>query len=341
VIAANIYNSATAPVSKSATGFASAPVCKSSIYLRLSVTNRCNLRCSYCRPPSLEQDIEQYPSATDRELLELVRIVNDTVPIHKLRLTGGEPLLHPRVTELMTGIRDLLPKTEFCLTTNGTLLAKKAQSLRAAGLDSLNISLDTLHPGKFQKLSGGGSLDDTIAGIGAAGEIGFTNLKINSVLIRGINADGLADLVRFAARKDCEIRFIELMPYGQGAALFLTDYHSAEEAFNSLNKVFSCIGPVASTSTARRYRFLVDGKSITVGFITPVSQPFCSKCDRLRISHNGRLFACLRQQQNIDILALLRSGDWSAIGEHVTAAISGKHDPGGYWPEHDMVSIGG
>ena len=312
-----------------------------SAYLRLSITDRCNMRCRYCRPSFAGQDLELPQSADDNELLSLVRMIDEQIPIYKLRLTGGEPLLYPGLTDLVVRLRRELPRSKLCLTTNGTFLGKKAADLKAAGLDWLNISLDTLSRDLFRELSGGGCLENTLAGIDAAREAGFTDLKINSVLIRGVNADSLAELVRFAARTDCEIRFIELMPYGQGAALFRTDYLGADEAFNSLKQAFPYLGPSAATGTAARHRFLVGGREITVGFITPVSRPFCSNCDRLRLNRSGRVFACLRQQQGIDLLAPFRKGDLAAVREHVKDCVCGKHVPGGYWPEHDMVSIGG
>jgi len=335
-----------------ATGFAGASVRKRAVYLRLSVTDRCNLRCRYCRPASSEQDIgRKYakgtfpfinnPSAADRELLELVRIMHEELWIRKLRLTGGEPLLHPHLVDLVVQLRRQLPQSTLCMTTNGTFLAKKAETLRIAGLDSLNVSLDTLNPDLFRELTGGGFLEDTIAGIGAAHAAGFTGIKLNAVLIRGINGESVAELVRFAARMDCEIRFIELMPYGHGSALFHTDYLAADEALSSLKKEFSYIGPLARSGTAARYSFLVDGRAINVGFITPVSHPFCSDCDRLRLSRTGQLFTCLRQQQGVDLLTLLRAGELDTLNEQIRTGFSGKHVPGNYWPDQHMVSIGG
>ncbi|HEY4761811.1 MAG TPA: radical SAM protein, partial [Thermoguttaceae bacterium] len=294
-----------------------------------------------CRPASAVHFTKRPSQALDSELLSLVRIIQEQISIYKLRLTGGEPLLYPQVADLIAQLRQQLPQTKLCITTNGTFLVKKVAELKAAGLDSLNISLDTLNEDIFRELSGGGCLEDTISGISAAREAGFTDLKLNSVLIRGVNTGSLAELVQFAARTDCEIRFIELMPYGQGAALFHTDYLGAEEALNSLKQAFSYVGPAAGSGTASRFQFLVGGRAITVGFITPVSHPFCSVCDRLRLSRSGRLFACLRQQQGIDLLTPLRRGDLTAVREHIKAGICGKHDPGGYWPEHNMVSIGG
>jgi GTP 3',8-cyclase len=311
------------------------------VYLRLSITGRCNLRCRYCRPSSAGQDIERFPSATDGELLELVRIVHEAVSIHKIRLTGGEPLLHPRLAVLVAKLRKQLPDTAICATTNGTFLAKQAKELRAAGLDSLNVSLDTLNPQLFKELTGVGSLEATIAGISAARAAGFRGVKINAVLIRGINGHNLADLVRFASRIDSEIRFIELMPYGHGAALFLTDYFAADEALASLKQEFSYIGPATRSGTAARHQFFIDGRVITVGFITPVSHPFCADCDRLRLNRGGRLFACLRQQRYVDLLTPLRAGNLATVSESIKASLSGKHDPGSYWPEQHMVSIGG
>ncbi len=216
-----------------------------SVYLRLSVTDRCNLRCRYCRPNTIEGYARSPAEANDEELLSIVRIVEEENSIEKLRLTGGEPLVYPLLSELLARLRHLLPHARLCLTTNGTLLARKAEDLKTAGLDALNVSLDTLNAALFRDLTGGGSLESTIAGISAVRKAGFTNLKLNAVLVRSFNADQLSGLVRFASELDCEIRFIELMPYGQGAALFSSEYLAADQALGQLSREFPCAGPLA------------------------------------------------------------------------------------------------
>ncbi len=310
-------------------------------YLRLSVTDRCNLRCRYCRPAADPPQREPSPSADDAELLDLVRLVHDETGIYKLRLSGGEPLLDPRLAELIEQLRSLLPAAKLAVTTNGTLLAENAADLHAAGLDSVNVSLDTLDPDRFRRLTRGGDLAATVGGIHAAAAAGFSKVKINAVLIRRVNGRELPDLVRRAAELGCEIRFIELMPYGQGAALFRSDYLAADEALDSLRRAFRYLGAAPPTGTAARYRFDVDGRAVTVGMITPVSRPFCSRCDRLRLGRDGRLHVCLRQPSGVDLLGPLRAGDDCTVRRRIAEAVDGKQDPGTHWPARHMVTIGG
>ena len=174
-----------------------------------------------------------------------------------------------------------------------------------------------------------------------AAAAGFSQLKINAVLIRRINGGTLPDFVLFAAQLGCEIRFIELMPYGQGAALFRSDYLAADEALDSLGRAFGHLAAAAPTGTAQRYRLVVDGRAATVGMITPVSRPFCVRCDRLRLGRNGRLHACLRRSDSVDLLGPLRAGDSWTVRQRITDALQSKQDPGTHWPERHMVTIGG
>jgi len=310
-------------------------------YLRLSITDRCNLRCRYCRPESGPAEPEASPSANDAELLQLVRLVDEETGIRKIRLSGGEPLVHPRVADVTARLRSLLPDTKLCLTTNGILLDENVEPLREAGLDSVNVSLDSLDPQRFRDVTGGGKLESTLQGIRAAVVAGFSAVKINTVLIRRINGDQLPDLVRYAAKMDCEIRFIELMPFGHGAALSRSDYLAADAALDMLSSAFSYLGALPSTGTAARHRFLVDGRPVTVGMITPVSHPFCGRCDRLRVSHGGRLLACLRQSSSVDLLTPLRTGDEQIVRQRIRDSLRDKQDPGQHWPARHMVTIGG
>ena len=314
-------------------------------YLRLSVTDRCNLRCGYCRPASgsteYEPQSETRQSADDAELLDLVRLMHEETGIHKLRLSGGEPLLYPRLADVTGQLRSLLPEATLAVTSNGTLLAKHAAPLRAAGLDSVNVSLDSIDPDRFHDVTGGGNLESTVRGIRTAVAAGFSGVKINAVLIRRVNGGQLPDLVRFAAETGCEIRFIELMPYGHGAELFRSDYLAADEALNSLQRAFRYLGSAQPTGTAARHRFLVYGRAVTVGMITPVSRPFCSRCDRLRLDRSGHLYVCLRRSHGVDLLAPLRAGDERTVRQCIRDALRGKRDPGVHWPARHMVAIGG
>ena len=310
-------------------------------YLRLSITDRCDWRCRYCRPESGVSESKSSPVADDVELLELVRLVHEETGIYKLRLSGGEPLLYRGVVGLIEQLRSLLPHAKLALTTNGRLLAGAVGSLSEAGLDAVNVSLDSLDPDRFRDVTGGGDVEATLDGIRTAVAAGFSKVKLNTVLIRRTNGDQLADLVRFAAGLGCEIRFIELMPLGQGTALWQSDFLGADDALDSLKSAFEYVGAAPFTGTASRYRFLVGGRSVTVGMITPVSHPFCSRCDRLRLSRAGHLYACLRQPAGVELLPPLRAGAEQSVRQRIRDSVRGKQDPGEHWPERHMVTIGG
>jgi GTP 3',8-cyclase len=286
-------------------------------------------------------ELEPSSNADDAELFELVRLVHEETGIYKLRLSGGEPLLHPRVADVTARLRSLLPNARLALTTNGRLLAAAVEPLAKAGLNAINISLDSLDPDRFRDVTGGGDLEATLGGIHAAVAAGFSGVKINTVLIRRINGDQLPDLIRYAVELDCEIRFIELMPFGHGAALSRSDFLPADEALESLKQAFRYMGMAPSSGTATRHQFLVDGRPAVVGMITPVSHPFCSRCDRLRLSRTGRLYACLREPSGVELLPALRAGDEQNVRQRVRDSLRDKHDPGQHWPERHMVTIGG
>jgi cyclic pyranopterin phosphate synthase len=264
------------------------------VYLRASVTDRCNLRCRYCRT---EAQTATAPGLSDEAMLGIVRAMARLVPLRKVRLTGGEPLLHVGLPALVDKLRRLLPKVELAVTTNGTLLGAAAATLRAHGLDTVNISLDTTDPAQFARLTGGGRLESVLAGIEAARRAGFERLKLNAVLLQSLRGKRLFELVRFAARSGCELRFLELMPIGAGALLYARERLGADAALALLRQAFGQPAELPSTSNSRRYRFEVEGLAATVGLIAPVSHPFCAGCDRLRLDARGRLYPCLRSTE--------------------------------------------
>lgn len=310
-------------------------------YLRLSLTDRCNLRCAYCRPSETRLERPSGAYASDAEMLELVRQIHRVRPVGKLRLTGGEPLLRPDLVSLVQGLRTLLPDAMLALTTNGSLLPQLAGPLRKAGIDAVNVSLDTLDPTAFARLTRGGRLEATLAGIQAAQAAGFARLKLNCVLIRRINGDRLSELVRWTVRQDCELRFIELMPCGPGADLFESDYLSADLALAQLANAFDYLGPAEREGTAQLHRFVVDNCHVAVGMIAPVSHPFCAGCNRLRMDAHGRLIACLRRQRQEDLLQPLRRGDGASLLERIDLCLAAKGMLGEAWPDRQMVMVGG
>jgi len=310
------------------------------LYLRLSVTDRCNIRCRYCRPA---HDAAHPPSAaaTDDELLSLVRLIDAEFPIYKVRVTGGEPLMRRDLPQLVARLRDRMPQAELALTTNGLLLARSAVELRRAGIDSINISVDSLDPETYRELTRGGNLGAALDGLRAAHEAGFGKIRINAVLMRNINGDRLDELVYLAAGHDCELRFIELMPFGEGAAIYDTEYLSGDEALQSLRRSFAYLGAAPDSATAARFRFLVDGRERIIGFITTVSHPFCDRCDRARLDSRGRIYACLRTPQGVDLLTPYRAGQIDVVQQRIRREVPNKTIPQGVWPGHSLVLIGG
>lgn len=319
------------------------------IYLRLSITSKCNLRCQYCRP-HVRTDAESEgrcvsgndsKALTDQELVRLVSLISEVAPIYKLRLTGGEPLLRDHVSNLVRSFRRMLPEAELCMTTNGMRLKDRIEDLKAAGIESLNISLDTTKPDRFYTISRHRNLTRIIEGIETAHLAGFKKLKLNTVLMRKYNADHLSDLIRLAARNRCEIRFVELMPFGQGAHLFDEQFISADEALASIRSEFEYIAPLAASATARRHKIRVDGQEVKIGFITGMSELFCHRCDRIRLDSFGQAFSCLRSEQGVDLGALLRRNDFDTLRDTIRNAIAGKSLPQKHWPERSMVLLGG
>ena len=266
-------------------------------------------------------------------------------PIRKIRLTGGEPLLRVDLPVFVRKLRRLLPEAELAMTTNGTHLCAVAASLRDHGLDTINISLDTTDPAHFARLTGGGRLDSVLAGLEAARRAGFDRLRLNAVLLRSMGRDRLLELVHFAARSGCELRFLELMPIGAGALIYVREHLGADEAFTELRRAFGPPAELASAGNSRRYRWNADGVAVTIGLIAPVSHPFCTGCDRLRLDAHGRLYPCLRSTEAWELSPRLEDR-CSALGLELGlhAAMRRKRamqttDRG--WPARSMTATGG
>jgi len=271
-------------------------------YLRVSVTDRCNLRCIYCMPSS---GIPLLPHSQILSYEEICAVVRATaeVGISKIRLTGGEPLVRARLPELVGMLSRVPGIEEVSLTTNGTLLRKHALELRKAGLTRVNVSLDTLRAGRFHDITRLGELSAVLDGIEAATEAGLRPVKINMVVIRGINDDEVLDFARMTVDQEWHVRFIERMPFN-GEVDFVP---TAE-----LQKRIALLGeleprvPATGNGPAAYYR--LSGATGTIGFITPLSEPsFCSRCNRLRLSADGRLRPCLMSDDEIDLRTPLRN----------------------------------
>lgn len=311
---------------------------RGSVYLRLSVTDACNLSCTYCRPSKPCAPSPRRRRLSIEELLRITARIDAAVGLRKVRLTGGEPLIRPDLLRLVTGLRSRRPDLELCVTTNGLLLADQAQDLAAAGMDRINVSLDTVDPGRFAKLTGKSRLEDVLNGLAAARGTGVLRLKMNAVLLRSVNADGLVALARTARRYDAELRLIELMPFSRGSALFDGEYVSAAEALDRLQDELTLVRELSRSDTARRYEFDDGGRPVTVGLISSVSEPFCGRCDRLRLDSSGRLFSCLRSTRAVDLSA---RADRETLDQQIEAALAVKREGGTAWPAADMSAIGG
>jgi cyclic pyranopterin phosphate synthase len=276
-------------------------------YLRISLTDHCNLRCVYCMP----EDMTFRPNAElmqDDEIVQLVRLFAD-LGFDKIRLTGGEPTVRAHVADLVAAIAHTPGIHSLSMTTNGILLSRLAQSLAQAGLQRVNISLDTLDPAKFRRLTRWGSLDDVWAGIQAAEAVGLTPIKLNAVVVRGYNEKDVSELARLTLDHPWQVRFIEMMPFAGATELQLTQAVSAQEI---QERIAAEVGPLQVTNggkldgEARLFR--LPHSQGDVGFISTVTQPFCASCSRARLTADGRLRLCLLREGEVDLLSPLRAG---------------------------------
>ena len=276
-------------------------------YLRISLTDHCNLRCVYCMP----EDMTFRPNAEmmqDDEILTLVRLFSG-LGFDKIRLTGGEPTVRLHVVDLVRGIAHTPGVNTLTMTTNGVLLRRMARPLAEAGLQRVNVSLDTLDPEKFNRLTRWGDINKVWAGITAAEEAGLTPLKINAVVVRGYNEMDVGDLARLTYEHPWQVRFIEMMPFAGATDLQTGQLVTAAEV---KNRVEQALGPLEIANNgeldgeARVFR--LPGSLGDVGFISSVTQPFCALCTRARLTPDGRLRLCLLREGEVDLLTPLRNG---------------------------------
>src|SRR5438477_5301720 len=284
--------------------------------LRVSVTDRCNMRCRYCMPEDEYVSLPLESILTFEEIARLLGVFAG-LGVHKVRLTGGEPLLRHDLPKLVEMIARDARITDLAMTTNGLLLAKHADALRAAGLQRVTVSLDTLRPERMLAFAKSARHADVVEGIGVAQRAGFARLKLNAVVIRGFNDDELADLIEFARAHDAEVRFIEYMDVGGATRWSMDQVVSQEEILDVLGKRYGAIEPIAADGRAPAERFrLADGT--TFGIIASVTAPFCRTCDRSRITADGTWFLCLYAARGIDLREPLRRG---ATDEALTSLI--------------------
>jgi len=311
--------------------------------LRVSLTDRCSLRCTYCMPA---EGLPWLPAPELLTTLELVRLVKLMVGlgITEVRLTGGEPLLRPDVVSVVAALADA---TEISVTTNALVLDRLAPALRAAGLRRVNISIDTLRRDRFLEMTRRDRLDDVLAGIAAASAAGLHPVKLNTVLMRGVNDDEAVDLLRFALDKGLHLRFIEQMPLDAQHAWRREEMVTAEEILAMLSDVFT-LEPLQGRGSAPAEKFSVNGGPQTVGVIGSVTRPFCGACDRLRLTADGQLRTCLFARTETDLRTPLRAGaSDDELAEMVLTAVLGKQpghgidDPTFLQPPRPMSAIGG
>ncbi|MBG6101360.1 cyclic pyranopterin phosphate synthase [Micromonospora vinacea] len=316
--------------------------------LRVSLTDKCNLRCTYCMPAEGLPWLAGPELLTDEEIVRLVRVAVELLGVTEVRFTGGEPLIRAGLVDIVTEVAALAPRPRVSLTTNGIGLDRLAPALRAAGLDRVNVSLDTLDPDRFTKLTRRPRLDAVLAGLAGAAAAGLSPVKINSVLMRGVNEDEAPALLRFALDHDYQLRIIEQMPLDAQHGWARDTMVTAEEILASLRTVFALSPDPAERGAAPAETWLVDGGPARVGVIASVTRPFCGDCDRTRLTADGQVRACLFATEESDLRAALRGGaDDDELARRWRTAMWGKRaghgidDPTFLQPTRPMSAIGG
>jgi GTP 3',8-cyclase len=316
--------------------------------LRVSLTDRCNLRCSYCMPAEGLDWLPGEEVLTDDEVVRLVRIGVERLGINEVRFTGGEPLVRRGLIEIVRQVRALDPDLELSITTNALGLAKTASALAAAGLNRVNVSLDSVRAETFHTITRRDRLHDVVAGLAASEAAGLGPVKVNAVLMRGVNDDQASELLRWCLDRGYELRFIEQMPLDAQHGWSREGMITADEIFERLQQDFMLTPAVEPRGSAPAELFLVDGGPATVGVIASVTRPFCGDCDRVRLTADGQVRNCLFARSESDLRAALRGGASDAdIADRWVVAMKGKaaghgiDDPSFLQPDRPMSAIGG
>jgi GTP 3',8-cyclase len=320
--------------------------------LRISLTDRCNLRCAYCMPPEGLDWLPAPEQLTDDEVVRLVRVAVELLGIREVRFTGGEPLLRRGLPGIVARTAELRPRPEISLTTNAIGLKRSAAALRAAGLDRVNVSLDTLRPETFRKLARRDRLPDVLDGLAAAAEAGLTPVKVNAVLMRDLNDDEAAPLLRFCLEHGYELRFIEQMPLDAQHGWKRSEMVTAQEILAALDREFDLTpDDPGQRGSAPAEAFLVNGgpdPKPRVGVIASVTRPFCGNCDRVRLTADGQVRNCLFARDESDLRGPLRAGAGDAeLADRWRRAVAvklpghGINDPAFLQPDRPMSAIGG
>ncbi|MCP4010547.1 MAG: GTP 3',8-cyclase MoaA [Proteobacteria bacterium] len=275
-------------------------------YVRLSVTDRCNLRCFYCLPKGF-RDFETPEHWLSFDEIERVISAFSELGVRRVRLTGGEPLVRKNLPDLISKLSSLPGIDDLSLSTNASLLREHALKLKEAGIDRINVSLDTLKADRFKSVTQGGNLLKVLAGLQAARKAGLNPVKINMVALKGINDDEFEDMVDYCMRNAFTLRFIETMPIGEAGRSGSEHYLDLHRVLERLGKSYDLIPGVMAGGGPAKY-FQVKGTDFRIGFITPISQHFCETCNRVRMSVDGTLYLCLGQAHSIALRPLLRDG---------------------------------
>ncbi|MGP4097771.1 GTP 3',8-cyclase MoaA [Nonomuraea sp. KM90] len=317
--------------------------------LRVSLTDKCNLRCTYCMPP---EGLDWLPNAkllTADEIVRLVTIAVERLGVTEVRYTGGEPLLRRELVDIVARTTTLSPRPQISLTTNGIGLARLAEPLAAAGLHRVNVSLDTLDAGTFKRLAHRDRHADVIDGLAAADAAGLRPVKVNTVLMRGVNDHEAAPLLRWCLARGYELRFIEQMPLDAQHGWSREDMVTADEILGLLSASFDLTpDDLEERGSAPAERFLVDGGPARVGVIGSVTRPFCGACDRVRLTADGQVRNCLFATEESDLKTAMRAGaSDEELVERWMVAVSRKRaghgidDPSFLQPSRPMSAIGG
>ncbi len=316
--------------------------------LRVSLTDRCNLRCQYCMPAEGLDWLPTDETLTDDEVVRLVSIGVEQLGVRQIRLTGGEPLLRRGLVGLVARMAALSPRPQIAMTTNALGLSRSAHALAEAGLDRVNVSLDTVDAETFARITRRDRLADVLAGLEAAASAGLTPVKVNAVLLRGENDEQAAELLRWCLDRGYQLRIIEQMPLDAQHRWARDQMVTAEETLARLEAAFDLTPTGRPRGSAPAEEFLVDGGPATVGVIASVTRPFCGDCDRVRLTADGQVRNCLFARQESDLRAALRGGAdddeiawrwrlamWSKLPGH------GIDDPSFLQPQRPMSAIGG
>ena len=319
--------------------------------LRVSLTDRCSLRCTYCMPHDFSDWLKSDHLLDTDELMTVIRVAV-SVGIEEVRLTGGEPLLRADIVDIVARITALENAPSVSLTTNGLRLVELAKPLVEAGLERINVSLDTLDRARFTALTHRDRIDDVFEGLRAAKEAGLSPIKINSVLMKDINDDEAPALLKWALAEGFSLRFIEQMPLDAGGIWNRETMVTAGAILASLASDFDLV-PVPGRGSSPAEEFYVNGTQATVGIIASVTEPFCGACDRLRLTSDGQLRSCLFSLEEMDLRKVLRNSELSIaqitqeLSERFYKAIAGKlpghgiNDPSYIQPRRPMSAIGG